>query len=175
MLRMPSVITGFTLCMAAFSWSAAYAGDDIVVRDAWVRAPVLEGRPAAGYFVIENRGERAHVLTGAAADAAERVELHTHIRDGDRMMMRPVDSVDVSAGETFTFKPHGHHLMIFGVESVTPGDSVSLTLTFADHDPVRTEARVVAPGSSAPDFGEDASGNKTGDDDAHDDHGHHHH
>lgn len=119
-------------------------------RDAWLRAPVMAGRPAAGYLTLMNGEDEARKLVGATSPAAERVEIHTHIREGDRMMMRPVEAVDIPAGETVAFRPHGLHLMLFGLEEVVPGDRVTFTLKFADHPSIVISAEVVGTGEGNP-------------------------
>lgn len=45
--------------------------------------------------------------------------------------MRPVDSLEISAGETVSFKPGGRHVMVAGLTApLRPGDKLELTLRF---------------------------------------------
>lgn len=146
----------FLLCVGAATLSvwgpvwSALADDAIYVRDAWVRAPVMDGRPAAGYFQMKNPGETEFKLVAVTSPAAGRVELHTHIREGDRMMMRPVEAVTVPAQGSVRFEPQGYHLMLFDLQPVTPGDRVTLTLKFEDHPAISVSAVVVATGDGNP-------------------------
>ena len=72
-------------------------------------------------------------LIAVASDAAERVELHTHIEDGDGIMrMRPVEGgIAIPADGTHALQRGGDHVMFMGLrESLEPGGSVTVTLTF---------------------------------------------
>ena len=86
----------------------------------------------AGYMTIINRGRTADRLLSATSPRAGRIELHTHIRDGQMMRMRPVNGgVEIPAGQTVRFQPGGLHLMIFDVTGrVAEGDAVPITLRF---------------------------------------------
>jgi len=143
-------VTALFLALVAGAGQCLAGDRTLSIRDAWVRAPVLDGRPAAGYFTIVNLGGHSQQIVGARSSAARRVELHRHIMKDGRMMMRQVDAVDVGAGATLVFEPHGHHLMIFGLGPVGPGDSVPITLEFADHPPITVMAEVVEAGAGAP-------------------------
>jgi copper(I)-binding protein len=153
----------FFLCVCAVTfpvWGAvaddaasvtdAKAADTLDVRDAWLRAPVMAGRPAAGYFTVKNPGQTEDRLVAVTSPAASRVELHTHIKDGNRMMMRPIEAVDVPAEGMVRFEPQGHHLMLFGLQTVTPGDRVTLTLKFENHPAISVSAVVVGTADGNP-------------------------
>lgn len=137
--------------VVAFSAGQSFADEDAVtVREAWLRAPVMAGRPAAGYFTVDNAGTEELVITGARTTAATRIELHQHVMKGGTMMMRRVETVTVPAGGTVRFEPHGYHLMVFGLGEPAPGSSIMITLDFADHPPVTVEAGIVATGAGSP-------------------------
>src|SRR5690606_25719258 len=67
-----AVILALWAGMAGAETSAART-----LRDAWIRPPLAEGRPAALYFVLDNPGA-ATAITAVATPAAGRTELHTH-------------------------------------------------------------------------------------------------
>lgn len=120
---------------------AACGGDDatteppaaggITVNDAWARPPAMPGGNAAAYFTLRNDGDTADRLI-AAASALGTTEIHeSSMAEDGTMSMRPVDGVDVPAGESVAFEPGGLHIMFIGVaEPPAVGDTVSLTLTF---------------------------------------------
>jgi len=119
----------------------------ISVRDARLRW--LPGnRPLAGYFALDNAGQRPVRLVGAASPAFARVMLHrsTH-RDGVAHMEH-VDGVDVAPGKTLRFAPGGYHLMLMKRRHrLGPGDSVSVTLHFADGHQLTATFKVVSAGA----------------------------
>jgi len=153
----------FFLCVCAVTFpvwgavadDAVSVGDEAVtetidVRDAWLRAPVMAGRPAAGYFTVKNPGKTEDRLIAVTSPAASRVELHTHIKDGARMMMRPVEAVTVPAEGVVRFEPQAYHLMLFGLQPVKPGDRVTLTLKFENHPAISVSAVVVGTADGNP-------------------------
>lgn len=126
------------------------------VEAAWVRLPAVEGRPAAGYFVL-NGGEADDVLLAVESPRAGTIELHETRMEGGAMRMRPIMSVPVPAGETVAFEPGGRHAMLFGLDpEITPGTPLRLTLRFESGSDVEIEAATVAAGDEAP-FSEDGA------------------
>ncbi|MGF1461599.1 MAG: copper chaperone PCu(A)C [Maricaulaceae bacterium] len=102
----------------------------ITVENVRVRPALRPDAPAAIFLDIVNTGE-ADTLTAATSPAIERIELHTHVQEGDVFRMRPVESIAVAAEATTALEPQGLHLMAFGLqpEALVQGD-LSLTLTF---------------------------------------------
>ena len=100
------------------------------------------GADAAAYFDIRAGGDDR--LTGAAVAVAARTSLH-EMRDVDGGgIMTPVDVVDLPAGVVVRFEPFGDHVMLEDLErDLLSGDTVTITLTFADHEPVDVDATVV--------------------------------
>jgi|WetSurMetagenome_2_1015567.scaffolds.fasta_scaffold94759_1 copper(I)-binding protein len=130
-------------CVAALFVGLAIAhGADssIQVADAWARqAPMMpstghmHGDTGTGavYVTLRNTGSAPDALVAASSAAAEIVELHETIRDGEVMRMRPVAKLAFPAGATLEMKPGGLHLMLIRLKrALRPGDQVPLTLTF---------------------------------------------
>ncbi len=119
-----------------------HTGDPIVVRDAWIREPPPRS-PAAGYLVIENRGDEPVALVAVATEAAEQTEIHAMEHKDDRMTMRRVARLQVPAGEEVALKPGGTHLMLIKLRRpLRDGDEVELVLRFGDGTERRTEVPV---------------------------------
>jgi copper(I)-binding protein len=138
-----------TLSFLLFSFVAALcvglaiahgADSSIQVADAWARqAPMMpstghmHGATGTGavYVTLRNSGAAPDALVGASSEAAEVVELHETIRDGEVMRMRPVAKLALPAGATLEMKPGGLHIMLINLKrALHPGDKVPLTLTF---------------------------------------------
>lgn len=107
--------------------------------------PAVKGRPGAAYFTLNNRSGMDVVLAAAAVEGAGKTEMHQ--TEGGKMM--PVERLEVGPGATVAFARGGLHLMVFDLpDSVKPGDSVDLTLTFADGDKLSTSLKAEAAGSA---------------------------
>ncbi|WP_462170451.1 copper chaperone PCu(A)C [Pseudoalteromonas xiamenensis] len=115
----------------------------ISVSHAWVRE-WLPGTPStSAYFMVSNQDHHAAKLVKATVEGVGRVEMHEHIHADGMMKMQQVESVEVAPESTLAFQPGGFHLMLFEpAKPIKKGDSLKLTLYFADGDRVFTMADV---------------------------------
>ncbi|HKK05031.1 MAG TPA: copper chaperone PCu(A)C [Gammaproteobacteria bacterium] len=104
--------------------------------------------PLAGYFALTNTGQRTARLVGAASPAFARVMLHRSTHRGGVAHMEHVEGVDIAPGKTLHFAPGGYHLMLMKRRHrLNPGDSVPVTLRFADGRELSATFRVVGAGA----------------------------
>lgn len=107
-----------------------FAGD-ITVEDSYALVSRPNAPAGAVFMVLKNAGE-ADTLIGGSTAAAERVELHTHIKDGDIIRMRPAeDGFDIQAQGERKLERGGDHVMLLGLkEPLEVGSEIEVTLTF---------------------------------------------
>ena len=104
---------------------------DIQVVDPWIRATPPTAESSAAYMQLINSGDATDRLVSASGDAAESVELHTHVLDDGMLSMEPIDVIDVPADGETVLEPRGLHVMLVGLtDSLEDGDTVPLELTF---------------------------------------------
>jgi copper(I)-binding protein len=116
----------------------------------WARASAGPVRTGAAFLVIHNSGP-ADRLLAVAGGIAERVEIHTHMMEGDVMKMRRVEAVAVPAGGTANLAPGSFHIMLIGLHApLKEGDRFPLTLTFEKAGEVTVEVAVEGVGSMGP-------------------------
>lgn len=124
-----------------------YRAGDIVIDHPWTRAAGANGN-GGGFMNLRNTGAQADRLVSAASPVARVVELHTHVRDGDVMRMRPVQDIPVGAGETVQLRPGAFHVMLIGLNApLQQGTRVPLTLRFERAGEVQVELAVEAAGA----------------------------
>jgi len=124
-----------------------YTAGDVAIGHPWTRAAGANGT-GAGFMTLRNRGTQPDRLLSAASPAASTIELHTHVREGDVMRMRPVADIPVPPGETVELRPGGLHLMMIGLTApLQQGTRVPLTLRFERAGEVRVELAVEAAGA----------------------------
>ena len=139
---------------AALAWwlllaAPAMADTPLTVEDAHARI-LLPSRPGAAWLTIRNTGGEDRLI-GAESPAAERVEIHTHIREGGVMMMRRVEGIDLPAGGEAALEPGGDHLMLLGLKGeLSPEDRFPLTLLFEKAGRVDIEMRVAPLAETMP-------------------------
>ncbi len=106
------------------------------------------GRVTGAFMVIENSGDAPDRLIGASAgpEVAGAVEIHeTTVDENDVMRMRPIEAIEVPARGSVELKPGGYHIMLLDVQrDLNPGDTVTLTLTFASGATLDVTAEVRA-------------------------------
>jgi len=129
------------------------ASPTLRIEAPWTRA-AGQGQQGVGYMTVRNAGAQPDRLLSASSPAAGRVELHTHIRDGEVMRMRAVDAIPIPAEGAATLQPGGLHLMLVGLtRPLREGESVPVTLRFERAGEVTVELAVQAAGARAPGAG----------------------
>jgi len=124
-----------------------YALGDIVIGRPWSRAAPAGGT-GAGFMTLRSSGP-ADRLLGASSPVARVAEMHTHIRDGDVMRMRPVAEIPIAPGQTVTLAPGGLHIMLIGLTGpLAIGSRVPLTLRFERAGEVTVQLTVERAGAA---------------------------
>lgn len=157
--RLPAYIIAclVVVLITAVAVSSASAGDfrlgDLTVEQPWARASAGPARNGAAFMAIRNAGPDDRLI-GAAGDVAARVEIHTHLMEGNVMRMRQVEAVEVPAGGTTSLQPGGFHIMLIGLKApLAEGDSFPLTLTFEQAGNLAIDVVVQGVGSMGPQGG----------------------
>jgi copper(I)-binding protein len=84
-------------------------------------------------MTLRNDGTTATAVVGASSPAADAVELHTHVQDGEVARMRQVERFDLAVGQDRALQPAGDHIMLIGLhQDLEVGQQVELTLRFTD-------------------------------------------
>lgn len=127
---------------------AIFAGTafaDVQVKDAWMRAQLISGRPSAAYFTVQNNGPDADRLLSIQSPRIGRIELHQSVTDGGMMTMKPLGDVEIPAGGKIEFKPGGNHAMLFDLDkAIAPPGTVRMYFVFEKAGKVPVEVRVQA-------------------------------
>lgn len=126
-----------------------YTAGDITIGHPWSRAAGAGGT-GAGFLKLTNNGTQPDRLISATSPLAPVVELHTMVRDGDVMRMRPVQDITIAPGQTVELRPGGFHIMLVGLTApMNQGTRVPLTLRFERAGEVQVELAVEAAGARA--------------------------
>lgn len=125
---------------------AAPKAGDIAVEQPFARA--TPAKVGGVFMTLKNAGGTADKLVKAASPVAENVELHTHVKDGDAMRMRPVENIPVPARGQTALEPGGYHVMLIGLKQpLKEGAQFPLTLTFEKAGTVTIQVPVMKAGS----------------------------
>jgi copper(I)-binding protein len=150
MLRRRPLVVFLPALLAAPAAAQETRAGDLLVQQPWTRA-AGQGATGAGFMAISNRGAAADRLLSVSSPLARAAELHTMIRDGDVMRMRPVQAIEVPGGQTVTLRPGGLHLMLIGLsQPLREGESVPVVLRFERVGPVQVALSVQPAGAREP-------------------------
>ncbi len=117
----------------ALAFSTPALAGDIKVMEAYARSASPSAKSGAAFMVLHNKGAESDRLINAASDIAARVELHTHIDNGDGVMLmrHDEDGFEIPAGGMHALARGGDHVMFMGLTApMKQGDIVLVTLTF---------------------------------------------
>lgn len=122
-----------TAALAATCLAMPALAEGIEVHDAYAIAARPDAPSGAAFMVIHNHGGADDRLIGARAPVAERVELHTHIMDGDGVarMVEVEEGWALPTDGEIVLERGGNHVMFIGItDSFEDGDIIPLTLIF---------------------------------------------
>ena len=124
---------------AAATEAAPDAKPGITVSGGVLVLPAVKGNPGAAYFALGNGGPAVSTLAAVSIDGAGKAEMH----ETSRGSMAPFKDLAVKPGETVKFERGGKHVMVFDIaDTVKPGGSAEMTLTFAGGDKVSAPLKV---------------------------------
>lgn len=143
-MRKP-VPTLATAVIALLLSAGAVAASPVTVSGAWIR--LLPGNaPLGGYVTLHNHADQPITVVGAKSPAFKHIQMHHSMTMDGMDSMQPVDSVTIPADGQFKFAPGGYHLMMYrGDTSLHIGESVPVTLEFADGGQLKIAFTVKGP------------------------------
>ncbi len=105
-------------------------GDDIVIKDQWIR-PGAEKMVTALYFTLENNGSEADTLYAVETDIAKMVQIHETYSNGDVMGMREIGKIIIEPESSVKLEPGGMHIMVMRLKrDIKKGDEIEFKLHF---------------------------------------------
>lgn len=149
MIRASAFVVLCTLTLAACGQPASSgktgAVGPVVVAGAICR-PTPTGRQVSGCYLTLT-APAADTLVSVASPVSALAQIHEMRLESNMMMMRELEAgLPLPAGEAVALAPGGNHIMLMGVtEPLKTGDTVPLTLTFANAAPVEVTATVGQP------------------------------
>jgi len=136
-----SILTALTLSVSGFS---AHAGM-IMVNDPYVRSTSPASPTGAAFMMLMNHSENDDRLIDARSDIAAKVEIHTHIADGNGVMRmtRIEGGIELPAGAMHMLQRGGDHIMFMGLkQDLVQGEMVSVILVFENAGEVTVDLPV---------------------------------
>lgn len=124
-------ILAFFALFALFAGAAF--GADIEVSGLYIKQTPPNSKTSAIFLVAKNNSDKDIDLLGATSGLSDRIELHTHIAKGKKMVMSKVDKITIKAGQSVELKPGSDHIMLFNIkEQVTKDSKIGVVLNFSN-------------------------------------------
>ncbi len=143
-LRVASIAATLLGCV-----SLAFAGSDLQVSDAWVRA-TLPGQPVAAAYLTLQSPSRAR-LVAAQSGVARAVEIHEMSQKDGVMRMRRVEALELPQNQKVRMAPGGVHFMLLDLQRpLVAGEEIELDLVTVADGEGPTTTRVHLPVKKEP-------------------------
>lgn len=146
MIRIVRLI-GILFVGLGFSVATAQVSvEELQFTDPWIRGSVPGQKNGAGYLVIENSASQPTALISAQSDRADRIELHTIVREDGVAKMREVQQIDIPANGSVTLQPGGYHVMFIGLtQPFKEGEVITVELDLAGGEKANVDFTVKSP------------------------------
>jgi periplasmic copper chaperone A len=135
-MRRLALAAALSVGVAAAAW-AHHAGEvvqagSVVVSHAWTVANADMAHATGVYLTLDNRGETADRLTGAAVDFADSAVFQAQALGADGTLeVQDVAAVAVQPGQVLTLQPGVAWIELQGLKRVlAPGETFELELVF---------------------------------------------
>ena len=132
------------LASVLFGTAPAMA-DNVRVDESWARSSIGIERPGVAYMTIHNDGNESDWLLAVTTPLAKRAELHETAREGEVMIMRAVESVEIPPNSTVKLEPGGLHVMLMSLQKMlVEGEFFALNLHFAQAGDLTVNVTIAA-------------------------------
>ena len=154
LIRLTLVASLLVVSLGLSALAQDYKLGNLHIDQVWARASAGPVKNGATYLTITSQGAESDRLVSVETEVAKRAELHTHVMQDDVMKMRPIEAIEVAAGEPTELRPGGLHIMLMGLKApLVEGESFPLLLTFERAGSIEVEVRIKGPGAMGHDGG----------------------
>jgi copper(I)-binding protein len=117
---------------------------DVMVKEAFARASAVPTAKAGTvYMTLTNNSAKVDHLLSVTTATSDTAQLHESVEKDGVTTMKPVESLEISAGGTVELKPGGTHIMLTGLKApLKKGDMIMLELKFEQAGTVEVMAHV---------------------------------
>ena len=118
-------------------------GKAIHVMNPWVRAVPPNSPSSAAYMTLRNTGKMDDELLSVKTSLARYAEIHTVVKKGNMMEMKPLGKLLLPAGKYVELQSGGTHIMLINLgHALQVGEMVELILTFRHAGEIIIKAKV---------------------------------
>lgn len=135
-----------TAVLACALLAACGQSEPVDVNDAWANATPDGASVAAVYMQLT--ASKGDTLVAASTTVADHIEMHASSEENGVMKMRPLATVELKQGQSFSFAPGGAHFMLMDLrQPLTAGMRFPMTLELQHAGAITVQVQVVELGS----------------------------
>ncbi|MFA5242992.1 MAG: copper chaperone PCu(A)C [Sulfuricella sp.] len=150
-LTLSTLAIAAAFAVAAPSFAAGTAADNVTVSDPYVRLAPPGQMVTGAFLMLKNNDDKDHKVVKADNAASKVTELHTHTMEGGMMKMRQVKDIEIKAKGETALKPGGLHIMLIDLKQpLKEGENVAINVTFEDGSSKKFDAQVRKPQAAMP-------------------------
>lgn len=117
--------------------------NEIMAHNPYVRLLPPTSKTTAVFMDLMNHTDKDMTLIEARSKAAQKVEIHNHIKENGVMKMRQVKKVDIKKHKLVEFRPGGLHIMLINLNKpLVENEKIELELIFKDQKVLKITAPV---------------------------------
>lgn len=140
----------FSLTAASLFCASVAAAEDLKVEGAYVPMAPPGVMSHAAYLTIANTNKMMRSLIGVSAEGYAMAHLHKSEDVDGVATMSMLHQLDIAPGQTVELAPGGLHIMLMRpAVAAAVGDTVDLTLTFANGEELPITATIEARGDGS--------------------------
>lgn len=143
MTSLKMLFAGALLLGSGAAIAHSYHVGELDIAHPWARPLPPVATVGVAYFTVTNKGAADDVLLSAESPIADKVEIHTHVKEGELMKMRQLNDLTIPAHGEQKLAPGGLHLMLMGLKEVpAEGTQFPVTLHFKEAGKIEVEVAV---------------------------------
>lgn len=108
------LLIAVAVCLLVFAIGRK-PSQNLVIEDAWIRAPVASSSMTAGYCAFTNHSEQDITVVSAQSPSFGKIEFHESRYEDEMHRMIHLTSLVIPAKGTLRLEPRGKHLMLFNL------------------------------------------------------------
>lgn len=121
--------------------------DGLEASDVNILAPLPGQDTAVAYLTLTNDGSAPVEITDVSSPEFTSVEMHATVFEGGIAEMLMIDSLMIAEDSSIEFATGGRHLMLQDpLESLAPGDDVTLEFHYGAEEPFQVRAPLESRG-----------------------------
>lgn len=122
------------IILSVLIFSKILSAKDIEIIEPYVKETPPNAKNSAIFLKIKNNTNENLKLLKAETNLTDIVELHTNIKEDDKIMMIPIPNIEIKSNSQTELKPGGMHIMLFDLKQNITKDTNAWLILYFDNN-----------------------------------------